>query len=122
MTASCFGAAVERERHVRIALIGGLDRSEQEMSAIAARAGHVVELHPGHMGGRGSETLRSAVERADFVVVVTDVNSHGAVQLTRKVCQRAGRSPLIVRKCGSARFAQICDALRIQEERLRLAS
>ena len=71
---------------MRIALIGGLDRSEQEMGAIAARAGHVVELHAGHMGGRGSETLKSAIDRADFVVIVTELNSHGAVQLTRKLC------------------------------------
>ncbi len=107
---------------MRIALIGGLTRNEQEMGAIAARAGHVVDLHDGHMGGRGSETLKSAIDRADFVVIVTDLNSHGAVQLTRRLCQRVGRAPLLVRKCGSARFAQICEALRIHEERLRLAS
>lgn len=107
---------------MRIALIGGLDRTENELSAIAARAGHVVELHYGHMKGRGAETLKSTIERADFVVLVTDVNSHGAVQAARKHCQRVGLSPLLVRKCGSARFAQICEALRVHEERLRVAS
>jgi hypothetical protein len=107
---------------MRIAVIGGLDRAEADFQAIAARAGHVVELHTGHMNGRGGESLKSAIARADFVVLVTDVNSHGAVQAARKLCQRAGRSPLIVRKCGSARFAQIADALRVHEERLRVAS
>jgi hypothetical protein len=107
---------------VRIALIGGLDRTEQELATIAARAGHVVELHTGHMNGRGAETLKSAITRADLVVLVTEVNSHGAVQLARKLCQRAGKSPLLVRKCGGARFAQICEALRLHEERARLAS
>ena len=107
---------------MRIAVIGGLDRAEADLQTIASRAGHVVELHTGHMNGRGAETLKSAITRADFVILVTDVNSHGAVQLARRLCQRAGRSPLIVRKCGAARFAQIADALRIQEERLRMAS
>lgn len=107
---------------MRIAVIGGLDRAEADLQTIAARMGHVVELHTGHMNGRGSETLKSAIARADFVILVTDVNSHGAVQLARKLCQRAGRSPLILRKCGGARFAQIAEALRIQEDRLRLAS
>lgn len=107
---------------MRIALIGGLDRSEQELSAIAARAGHLVELHTGYMHGRGGETLKSAIARADFVILVTDVNSHGAVQLARKLCQRAGKSPLLVRRCGAARFTQISQALRIHEERVSLAS
>jgi len=107
---------------VRIALIGGLDRNESEFTEIAARSGHVVDMHTGHMNGRGAETLKSAIARADLVVLVTEVNSHGAVQLARRLCQRAGKSPLIVRKCGAARFGQITEALRIQETRVRLAS
>ncbi len=107
---------------MRIAVIGGLDRTEQELGSIAARSGHVVELHGGYMHGRGGETLKSAITRADLVILVTDVNSHGAVQLARKLCQRAGKSPLLVRRCGAARFSQIAEALHIQEERVRLAS
>lgn len=107
---------------MRIALIGGLDRNESEFTEIAARSGHVVDMHTGHMNGRGAETLKSAIARADLVVLVTEVNSHGAVQLARRLCQRAGKSPLIVRKCGAARFGQITEALRIQETRVRLAS
>ncbi len=103
---------------MRITFIGGLDRNEQDLITIAARSGHVVELHKGHMAGRGSEKLAAAIARADFVVLVTDVNSHGAVQLARRLCQRAGISPLILRRCGAARFAQICDALHIHESRL----
>lgn len=107
---------------MRIALIGGLDRNESEFTEIAARSGHVVDMHTGHMNGRGAETLKSAIARADLVVLVTEVNSHGAVQLARRLCQRAGKSPLIVRKCGAARFGQITEALRMQETRVRLAS
>lgn len=103
---------------MRITFIGGLDRNEQDLITIAARSGHVVELHKGHMQGRGSEKLEAAIARADFVILVTDVNSHGAVQLARRLCQRAGISPLIVRRCGASRFAQICEALRIHERRL----
>lgn len=107
---------------MHIAMIGGMDRAEQDFITIAARSGHVAELHKGHMNGRGAETLKAAITRADMVILVTDLNSHGAVQLARKLCQRAGKSPLIVRKCGAARFGQICEALKIQEQRLQLAS
>jgi hypothetical protein len=106
---------------VHITFVGGLDRNEQDLIAIAARSGHFVELHKGHMQGRGSAMLEAAIARADFVILVTDVNSHGAVQLARKLCQRAGLSPLIVRRCGAARFAQICEALRIHEDRRQTA-
>lgn len=102
---------------MHIALIGGLDRNEDDFAQIAARYGHEVELHTGHMNGRGADALRAAIARADLVVLVTEVNSHGAVQLARRLCQRAGRSPLIVRKCGAARFSQICDALKIHQTR-----
>lgn len=102
---------------MRITLIGGLGRSEQDFIAIGARAGHEVELHGGDMHGRGAERLAAAIARADFVILVTDVNSHGAVQLARRLCQRSGLAPLLVRRCGAARFAQLCDALRIHERR-----
>ena len=108
---------LERNGHVRITFIGGLDRNEQDLITIAARHGHEVELHKGHMQGRGSEKLGAAIARADIVILTTDVNSHGAVQLARRLCQRAGISPLIVRRCGAARFAQICEALRLHEQR-----
>ena len=87
---------------MHIVIVGGLDRAEAQLERMAQQAGHSFELHTGHMGGRGSTNLESAIERAHLVIVVTDVNSHGAVQVTRKTANRLGRSLLIVRKCSTA--------------------
>ncbi len=96
---------------MHIVIVGGLDRAEAQLERMAQQAGHSFELHTGHMGGRGSTNLESAIERAHLVVIVTDLNSHGAVQVARKTASRLGRSMLIVRKCSTARFAQVLGAL-----------
>ncbi len=96
---------------MHIVIVGGLDRAQAQLERMAEQAGHSFELHTGHMGGRGSTNLESAIERAHLVIVVTDLNSHGAVQVTRKTAGRLGRSMLIVRKCSTARFAQVLAAL-----------
>ena len=96
---------------MHIVIVGGLDRAESQLERMAQHAGHSFELHTGHMGGRGSTNLESAIERAHLVIVVTDLNSHGAVQVTRRTASRLGRSMLIVRKCSAARFAQVLAAL-----------
>ncbi|EYF06609.1 Hypothetical protein CAP_1739 [Chondromyces apiculatus DSM 436] len=57
------------------------------------------------------------VERADLVIVLTDVNSHGGVQLARRICQRLGRAALIVRRCGAAQFQNLLDALAARGQR-----
>ncbi len=96
---------------MHIVIVGGLDRAESQLERMAHQAGHSFELHTGHMGGRGSTNLESAIERAHLVIVVTDLNSHGAVQVARKTATRLGRSMLIVRKCSTARFGQVLGAL-----------
>jgi fructose-specific phosphotransferase system component IIB len=96
---------------MHIVIVGGLDRAESQLERMAQQAGHSFELHTGHMGGRGSTNLESAIERAQLVIVVTDLNSHGAVQVARKTASRLGRSLLIVRKCSTARFSQVLAAL-----------
>jgi hypothetical protein len=106
---------------MRIAFVGGLHRNENQMVEIAERAGHALDFHPGVVGGRGAGELRAAIERADFVVIVTDVNSHGAVQLAKKLCQKLGRGSLVVRRCGAARFRQLLDAIAARETHLPIA-
>jgi hypothetical protein len=103
---------------MRIAWIGGLDRNESQLVSIAAEAGHVLEFHAGHVGGRGSGELRSAIERADLVIVLTDVNSHGAVLLAKKLCRQLGRGALVLRRCGAARFRQLLEALAARDTHL----
>jgi len=96
---------------MRIAMIGGLDRNERLLQDLAAGYGHHLEFHGGHMRGRGAGELRALVERADLVVLTPDVNSHGAVQLGKKVAREAGRHFVILRTCGVARFRTLLDAI-----------
>jgi hypothetical protein len=107
---------------MRITLIGGIERNESQLINIAAEAGHSLEFHPGHIGGRGSDEIRRAIERADFVIILTDVNSHGAVLLAKKVCRQVGRGALVLRRCGPSRFRQLLDAVAQRDDHLRVAS
>jgi len=107
---------------MRIGWIGGRERNETTLERIAEKSGHHLEFHSGHVGGRGANDLRALVERSEFVVIVTDVNSHGAVLLAKKLAQRIGRGSLIIRRCGSARFQAQLDALATREQNLAAAS
>src|SRR5689334_9871584 len=79
------------EMAMRIGWIGGMERSEAAIQRTARQAGHEVEFHRGHVGGRGSIDLRALVERVEFVVIVTDINSHGAVIQAKRLAQKLGR-------------------------------
>jgi hypothetical protein len=103
---------------MRIGWIGGRERNEMQLERIAAKSGHCLEFHSGHVGGRGADGIRTLVERSDFVVIVTDVNSHGAVLLAKKIAQQVGRSSLVIRRCGSSRFQALLDALDVRDAHL----
>ncbi len=100
---------------MRLGIIGGVERSEQHYERLAVAAGHEVVFHPGHMAGRGSLGLESLVGSCDVVVIVTEVNSHGAVQTARKLMRGRGRSPLLVRRFGLSRFAALLLTLSERE-------
>jgi Uncharacterized protein conserved in bacteria (DUF2325) len=103
---------------MRIGWIGGRERNEAALERIAERAGHTLEFHSGHVGGRGADTIRTLVERSQLLVIVTDVNSHGAVLLAKKVAAQLGRSSMVVRRCGTARFQALLDAVNVREANL----
>ena len=98
---------------MRIGIIGGLERSQPHYERLAAGAGHEALFHDGTMRGRGARTLEHLVDRCDLVVIVTDVNSHLAVQLARRRLREQGRSPLLLRRFGLARFATLLAALNV---------
>jgi hypothetical protein len=83
---------------MRIGWVGGLDRSRSLFEEVAERAGHSLEMHEGHIGGRGTMALEGVVARCDVLVIVTELNSHGAVLNAKKMARRSGRRTLIVRK------------------------
>ncbi len=96
---------------MRIGMIGGLDRNESVYKRIADEAGHELEFHPGHVGGRGSISLASLIDRVDLVIVATDVNSHGAVIQARRLVRERGLPLMLVRRCGVSRFAEVLRSL-----------
>lgn len=103
---------------MRIGWVGGRERNETTLERIAEMRGHALEFHSGYVGGQGANDLRALVERSDFLVIVTDINSHGAVLLAKKMAQRVGRASLVIRRCGSSRFQALLDALALRDERL----
>jgi hypothetical protein len=96
---------------MHIGLIGGLDRGVQHYQGVAARGGHTVECHSGHLAGRGVDTLAAIIERSDLVVVITDVNSHGGMWSARKLAKARRRRCVLVRRMGASRFRALLAEL-----------
>lgn len=94
-----------------IGIVGGLDRTLRHYEQVAEAKGHRLGVHYGHMAGRGRDTLETLVSRSDVVVVVTDVNSHGAVIHARKLARNSGRPCMVVRRLGLRRFDSLLSAL-----------
>jgi hypothetical protein len=101
----------KEKSRMNIALVGGIERNEAELTQIARRAGHTLEYHGGHIGGRGADGLRSLVERADLVVLQTLVNSHGSMYLAKKVARQLGKGLVIVRTFGPAKLEALLGEL-----------
>ena len=104
---------------MHIGIVGGLDRAEPLLERIAAAAGHTVELHNGRTNARGTATLEALIERSQLVLVLTDINSHGGVQLARRLAARRGRPLVILRRLGAARFAELCTGVTLEEAAAR---
>lgn len=95
---------------MRIGIVGGFDRDEQSYERLARDHGHEVEHHDGDMRGTAPAALARLVERADLVVIVTEVNSHNAVRAARKLLRTSRRPTVLVRKLGSSRFVALMEA------------
>jgi hypothetical protein len=98
-------------KSMHIGIVGGLDRTLRHYEQVAEARGHRLEAHYGHMAGRGRDALETLVSRADLLVVVTDVNSHGAVIHASKLARSAGRRCMVVRRLGLRRFDSLLSAL-----------
>ena len=91
---------------MRIGIVGGLERSEPAYREVAERHGHEVTFHSGHVGGRGCASLVGMVSTVDLVIVITDVNSHGAVSLARRAARRHARPVELHRRFSPQRLAE----------------
>ena len=96
---------------MRIAVVGGLERHESEIERRAGTLGHAVEFHRGRVGGRHAGELEAMVQRCDVTIIVTQVNSHGAMYLAKRAASRHARPALIARTCGPSSFSAILESL-----------
>jgi hypothetical protein len=96
---------------VRIGLVGGLQRSEPSLRRQAEELGHELRFHSGRVGRRGSSQLDALIRSVELVIVLTDVNSHGAVQLARATARTRGVPVAPHRRCSPERFASIVSKL-----------
>lgn len=90
---------------MKIGIVGGVERNETAYQTLAESAGHEVLFHGGHVAGRGTEKLIELVRGVDLILVMTDVNSHGAVGVARKAATRFGKPLALFRRLGPARFS-----------------
>lgn len=95
---------------MRIGIVGGIERCERAYRARAERDGHELRFHSGYVGGRGSARLESLVRAVELVVVLTDVNSHGAVQLARGIARARGVPVTLRRRFSPAQLASLLGA------------
>ena len=107
---------------MRIGWVGGMERNENDLVRLARAAGHHLAFHAGHMSGRGVEELDHLVERSDLVIILTDVNSHGAVIAARRLVRQRNKGSLVVRRLGAARFRALLAALDAAEPLLKTGS
>lgn len=94
---------------MHIGIVGGLDRLEEHLRTLAKGQGHELEVHAGVASGPALQRLKNLVERADLLVIVTDVNSHFAVIQTRKLAKEAGRPVIISRKLGISKLRNLLE-------------
>jgi hypothetical protein len=98
---------------MRIGLVGGIDRNEPVYRNIAERGGHSLTFHSGRIGGRGSDALALLARSVDFLIVVTDVNSHGAVHIARRAARHYGVPLVLRRRCSPARLAALVAGMSL---------
>jgi len=99
---------------MEIALIGGVERNELLYRNLAEERGHLFKFHSGHMNGRGIGSFESLLKTAGLIIVVTDVNSHCAVQYARRHARRLGIPLVLLRRCSPSRFTEILGELEAQ--------
>lgn len=91
----------------RVAVVGGVERTQQVLEARAGELGWKLDYHSGHMEGQGQARLDACVARADLVVAVTGVNSHGAVKSTRALCTKYRKPFVLKHSVGPSALADI---------------
>jgi len=96
---------------MKIAIVGGLERNEIQFRQIASKKGHILGYHNGKVGGRGAKELNRLVTSSSFVIILMTVNSHGGVQMAKRMARQKNRPSIILMRCGLGTFKNILNSL-----------
>lgn len=96
---------------LRVAFVGGVECVERQLIAAGDELGVDVEVHPGHMKGPMKDRLVALIARAHVLVLVTGVNSHGAVGVAKRAAAKSGAEVRIVKFCGSSKARSILSEI-----------
>lgn len=96
---------------LRVAFVGGVECVDRQLIALGDELGIDVEVHHGHMRGQSKQRLVSLIARTHVLVLVTGVNSHGAVSVAKREAERSGTQVCILKFCGSSRARALLSVL-----------
>lgn len=81
---------------MRVAVIGGLDRLEPEYRKTIHDLGADFIFHNGNCSN-GQHVLKNVVCKANIVLFITSINSHGALKVVKATCKKTGKQFNVVR-------------------------
>jgi len=81
---------------MRVAVIGGLDRLEPEYRKTIHDLGADFIFHNGDCSN-GRHVLKNVVCKADIILFITSINSHGALKVVKATCKKTGKQLNVVR-------------------------
>ena len=96
---------------LHVAFVGGVACVERQIIALGEELGIEVEVHQGQVRSQSKERLVALVARANVLVLVTGVNSHGAVGIAKREAAKTGAEVRIVKFCGSSRARALLTEL-----------
>jgi hypothetical protein len=96
---------------LRVAFVGGVECVDRQLIALGDELGVDVEVHHGHMKGVGKDRLVALIARAHVLVLVTGVNSHGAVGVAKREAAKSGAEIRILKFCGSSKARALLSEL-----------
>jgi hypothetical protein len=81
---------------MHVAVIGGLDRLEPEYRKAIHDLGADFIFHNGDCSN-GRHVLKNVVCKADIILFITSINSHGALKVVKATCKKTGKQFNVVR-------------------------
>jgi hypothetical protein len=96
---------------MKIAIIGGRFKNTTQLTRIARDAGCQLEVHEGHLHGSRVGEIRNLVARSELALIVTSINSHGAMHVAKESAKQYGVPTLLLRQLGAARFRTLVEAI-----------